>query len=487
MSNNEDGSRMVLVEEIRPSKTNPRKRFDEQALADLTASIKEKGVMVPLIVRPITPETVLGSVVNFELVAGERRYRACVNLQIEQVRCEIRNLSDQEALEWQIIENLQRDDLDEIEEAEGYEQLLSSAQYKAEDLAKKLGKGRDYIYRRLKLLLLPANARKALLDGRIGTSIAELIARVPNKPLREECAKIVIDPTNCKVDFDFYRDNYDDKGPMTYREAFDMIQERYMRELKGAPFDQKDPKLNPEMGPCTTCPLRTGNSPEIFGDVKRGDICTNPACFEVKRLAARKIALDAAVAKGFKVLDEKKSEKLFSGSRLNYNARFVKADEKPDGHELREGAKATTWRAMTKGQEVPIVVALDEEGNPHELIDKELAVEAVTAAAKAKGEKPILRDRQTSAGSYDHKAEQAKRKLQEERDQKVFAAIVPKLIEVVEKKGNGELFIDGLVAHIADVEEHQGLRRTLARRGIKSFELKKATQAQKIGWWWRCS
>lgn len=160
----------VEIRLLTPSKTNPRKRFDEHALNELAESIKKQGIVQPILVRP------KGS--GFEIVAGERRYRAAVLAGLDEVPVICRELEDKDVLEIQVIENLQRMDLHPLEEAEGYRQLLALKGYDAAKIGAQVGRSAKYVYDRIKLLNLIEPLRKVFFDGKITAGHAILLARL---------------------------------------------------------------------------------------------------------------------------------------------------------------------------------------------------------------------------------------------------------------------------------------------------------------------
>jgi ParB/RepB/Spo0J family partition protein len=259
----------LAVKDIRKSPTN-RKRFNEEALQELAANVKVNGVIQPVLVRPVTPAVEQPE--PYELVAGERRWRASVIAGIETIPALVRVLSDSAAAELQILENLQREDPHPIEEAEGYEQLMMKHGYTADQLAEKINKSRSYVYGRLKLCALCPVAREQFYEGKIPASTALLIARIPVPELQAKALQEIIEPHLGATE------------PMSYRRAVAHIEQRYMLDLDGAVFDPKDAKLLASAGSCKTCPKRTGNQPEIFPGVS-ADVCTDPDCFAEKRAA----------------------------------------------------------------------------------------------------------------------------------------------------------------------------------------------------------
>ncbi|WP_415922428.1 ParB/RepB/Spo0J family partition protein [Tateyamaria sp. SN6-1] len=157
----------VPIDQIAPNPDQPRKQFDAAQLADLVASIKEKGVLQPLIVRQV------GS--TYEIVAGERRWRAAQQAQLHELPVVVRDFTDEEVLEVAIIENIQRADLNAIEEAAGYKQLMDRFGHTQEKMAEALGKSRSHIANLLRLLQLPDGVQTYVMDGRLSAGHARAL------------------------------------------------------------------------------------------------------------------------------------------------------------------------------------------------------------------------------------------------------------------------------------------------------------------------
>ena len=174
--------RTLPIEQINPNPDQPRKRFNQEDLDDLAASIREKGVIQPLIVRQISPE-------NFEIVAGERRWRAAQMAQLHRLPVIVREFSDTEVLEIAIIENIQRADLNPIEEAAGYRQLMDRFGHTQEKMAEALGKSRSHIANLLRLLQLPSGVVELVEAGDLSAGHARALITAPD-PLA--LAKIVV-------------------------------------------------------------------------------------------------------------------------------------------------------------------------------------------------------------------------------------------------------------------------------------------------------
>jgi ParB family chromosome partitioning protein len=154
------GLRTIPVEQLRPGKFQPRRVFDADAINDLVESVREKGILQPILVRP-HPD---GSGA-FEIIAGERRWRAAQAAALHSMPAIVRELSDREALEVGLIENLQRQDLSPLEEAEGYQRLMEDFSHTQEELAKTVGKSRSHVANMMRLLALPPMVKTMLDQG----------------------------------------------------------------------------------------------------------------------------------------------------------------------------------------------------------------------------------------------------------------------------------------------------------------------------------
>ena len=152
--------RSLPVAFLQPGRFQPRMTFDEQPLAELAASIKEKGVLSPILVRPIGPD-------RYEIVAGERRWRAAQLAKLHDVPVVVRELPDDQALELAIIENVQRADLNAIEEGAAYEELIAKFGRTQEDVAREVGKSRSHVANTIRLLKLPDQVKAWIREGKL--------------------------------------------------------------------------------------------------------------------------------------------------------------------------------------------------------------------------------------------------------------------------------------------------------------------------------
>lgn len=190
-------TKSVPIEHLHPGRYQPRQHFDEDAVAALAESIRAQGILQPILVRR-HPERAS----EFEIVAGERRWRAAQKAQLHEVPVLIRELTDAESLELAIVENVQRQDLTPIEEAEGYRRLLEEFQHTQDDLAKVLGKSRSHIANTLRLLTLPESVKAMVMEGTltaghartlVGSDLAEdLAAEIVGKGLNVRQAERLV-------------------------------------------------------------------------------------------------------------------------------------------------------------------------------------------------------------------------------------------------------------------------------------------------------
>ncbi|MFZ3237726.1 MAG: ParB/RepB/Spo0J family partition protein [Stellaceae bacterium] len=180
-----ESQRRVPIELIRPSALQPRRRFAEAELEALAQSIREKGVLQPLLVRPVS-----GDDAAFELVAGERRWRAAQRVGLHEVPVIVRTLADTEALEIALVENLQREDLSALEEAEAYKRLVTEFGRTQASLAEAVGKSRSHVANTLRLLSLPAPVRDRLDEGELSAGHARaLLAAADPLALADEVVR----------------------------------------------------------------------------------------------------------------------------------------------------------------------------------------------------------------------------------------------------------------------------------------------------------
>jgi ParB/RepB/Spo0J family partition protein len=282
----------IPLSAIVESTFNPRKNFNAAKLAELTESVKASGVLQPILVRPLSGQRVADTErqVQFEIIAGARRFRASLDAGLKTVPAIVRTMDDETAMEAAILENLQRDDLTELEEAEGYDALMQHSGINADEVGAKIGKSRSYVYARLKLLDLSLECKQAMREGQIDASRALLIARIPDPTLQ---AKALTEATR--------KDWRGDTQSVRSLQAW--LQTNVMLRLDRATFRITDSTLVKAAGSCKDCPKRTGANPDLFADVDGADICTDPVCFHGKEAAQRADMLATAEAKGMRLVE----------------------------------------------------------------------------------------------------------------------------------------------------------------------------------------
>jgi ParB/RepB/Spo0J family partition protein len=406
------------LEQIAESPFNPRKSFDKDELAKLADSIKELGVLQPILVRPMMIGKLAG-VAPYECVFGHRRLRAAKLAGLEHIPASVRELDDKQTLEAQLVENLHRVDVHPLEEGAAYHELHTKLGYTVDEIAAKVGKSVGTIHARMKLCALCEPAREALLEGRLLASVAVLIARIPNEQLQLEATKNLLGQTSI------------DSEPVSFRYAASMVQRDYMLRLAGAPFDIKSETLLPDAGACSSCPKRSGAQPELFGDVDSADICTDPTCYAKKLDAAWKLRAAAAKTTGQKVLSEKESKKIFSSDYSDapsYDCGLKDVDQQEYVNGKYFGIRQLAKKA---GKELEVVLARDRKGNIRELVDKKAADALVRAASKKEQHDREERHPVSAAQKAENEKWKREREERELVDEKAT-------IEVVKALENGE-------------------------------------------------
>ncbi len=341
----------VNINAVRKSPTNPRKRVGD--LTELVASIKTAGVLQPILVRPLEDRG------KYECIFGHRRLEAAKKAGLEVIPAQIREMSDNDVIQVQLIENLQREDIHPLEEADSFKQLLDREIMSVDDIAVRVGKSKSYVYQRLKLAELGPKVREAYFAEKISHAMALMLTRLSGEK-QEDALKQILEHS------------YDDQ-PADPREV-SWIFRAYTHDLRNAPFSTKDADLVINAGPCSTCPKRSGNQRDLFGDVagEHPETCTDPACFESKVQANWTQQQAKAARKGLTI--------------INHVGRGHVAAQKE--HPLGWQADNKTWKQLTGGKVKPIAVTLDKKtGEVLELYDREAAEKALPAAVLNKAKK----------------------------------------------------------------------------------------------------
>ncbi len=270
----------LTIAELRPSPDNPRKHFDESSLRELGESLKA-GQIEPIVVRAAKAAK------GYEILAGERRYRAAHLVGIETLEAKIVDCDDQRALEITVVENLQRADLHPMEEANGVASLVAAG-WPADTIASHLGKSLTWVHLRSKLATLSPAWRKAIDDDKHPASCLtaghlDMIARLPLADQNELVDAI-------RNDYSLSRHLFIESShqPIAVGKFGQVLASEFLRDPAKAPWPLDDGKLVPAAGACTSCPKRTSCQTEIFPDMagaKAGDRCLDGKCWESKRVA----------------------------------------------------------------------------------------------------------------------------------------------------------------------------------------------------------
>jgi len=336
----------IAIAKLRPSHTDAqvqrRKYFDKDKMQELAESIAAHGVLQPIVVRPIERAAglpYLPGIPTHEIVAGERRYLAVKLAKLVEIPAMVLELTDEQVIEVQLIENLQREDVHPMQEAEGYHELVTKHGHKVDDIYARVGKSRTYVYGRLKLMALSPKCRKAFHADEISASIAEKLARIPVEKTQDEALELVTE------------------NDWSYRRAAELIRARFMLKLADAPFPV-DVELA-GAGPCGTCPKRTGNQPELFGDVKSADVCTDTVCFAAKSRAHGQQLVEQARERGQPVLTGAAAKKVIPhGIRGDHS--YITGGFKSLDDRALKGGKVRKVKAIV-GKDVERTLVVDGE------------------------------------------------------------------------------------------------------------------------------
>lgn len=243
------GVREVPITQIEPNQFQPRSHFDEEALAGLTASIRELGVLQPILVRRIATD-------RYELVAGERRWRAAKRAGLQLMPVIVREVTDALSLQQALVENLHRDDLNPLEEAAAYQQLVEDFGLTQEEVAQRVGKSRSAVANLLRLFQLPPQVQKLVAEGRLSAGHAKVLLSTPDRVFQEALAlRIAAEGLTVRDTEELVRqrneaaeepseDPHDGQGARTPK-----LRAPGLLELENLLSDQLDTRVRVDMGP----------------------------------------------------------------------------------------------------------------------------------------------------------------------------------------------------------------------------------------------
>ncbi len=332
------------IQFLTESPFNPRKRFDQVALNELAETIRGVGVMQPILVRPMHFANTAAAgdeprmeCYQYEIVFGHRRYRAAKIAGETTIPAIVRELTDVHSAQLQAIENVQRKDLDAIDEALGYQHYIEVHGVNKDQLAKEIGLSRSHVYARLKLLTLPDEVREAHVAGEIAIDVALAIARLHTPAIQAKALAAL-------------RSNHhdmEDGGKKSVRNIKRFLAEKFTLDLDEALFDTANATLLEGADACTSCPKRSANAPEyadlagektdaeiaLENDLREADDggyteswnlpyggrggknrCTDPDCYEAKKKAHLTIEAGVLTASGKTVIAGAKARSIVSAT-----------------------------------------------------------------------------------------------------------------------------------------------------------------------------
>lgn len=355
----------IPLDQLHESPFNPRKSFT--GLAELAANIKSEGrIHQPLLVRPrIGP--LFGddpaAAAGFEIVFGHRRYRAAPMAELTTAPCRVRAMTDAEVRSAQAAENLQRENIQAYEEAEGYQAMMTDDKLSAEAVAAKVGKSISHVYSRLKLLQAIPSVRQACEQGHYGAEVALLVARLRTPKLQEKALARI---KACHIDMA-------DGGQKSFRYIRAELAENFTLKLKEAIFDREDVTLLPGAGACSACPKRSGNAPEFEdlateavsrwshteSQVKRGqpELCTDPDCWASKKQAHLKREAGRLEAAGHQVV-QGNAARTAVGARGEVKGAFVALADVKALLKTKKDAKAPPTVSIQNPRDGTVVKAV---------------------------------------------------------------------------------------------------------------------------------
>jgi ParB/RepB/Spo0J family partition protein len=467
------------ISTIRPSpfkaQTLRRSHFSTEKMIELAASIKANGVLQPILVRPINGQA--GT--QYEIVAGERRWIAADRAGLGHIPATVRDMTDHQVLEAQLVENLQREGLQALEEAEGYAELMTLSAINADAVADKIGKSRSYVYARLKLLDLIPEAREALQDGELDASKALIIARIRGEKMQARALNAVLTRGDS----------------MSYRRLMDHLREETMISLAQAPWlPDRDtlhlPKGGEPCQQCATCPSRSLNDPELAAEIGDRDLCLDSDCHTLKTKLHYARVRREAEAEGRTILsgDDAKGlpvkhyETAANGYvRLDADCDAIEFEDKEPHPEYKEGEseeayearaqawqdRCDAWQQPTYAQalgDIPGTVLVEHAGKlipmaPADAVAKALKAKKLDVPWQVKSE--LQRGRSNDDDNDDDNeqpardpAKEAAERAREEERHKVELEFRARLLKQIHAKFKGPLKLQDLQRIAETITEH---------------------------------
>jgi ParB/RepB/Spo0J family partition protein len=399
---------------------------------------------------------------RYELIAGFRRMRCAQELELPEVPALVIDCTPEEAADLQLLENLDREQLTELDEAKAFRERVDSKRYgetvkaSVRALAEQFHKSESHIYDRMALLKLSAPAREAFIMGEIDICLAKEISAVPG----EKAQKHLLEAHAAQ--------------PFSVRTLRSRIEAAYMKPLEGAPFAEMDASgvLITTAGPCRDCPARTGNMVELFPHLKsRPNVCTDTGCYEMKVDAHREILLTEYRDNGHRVLTARESKPLFSGAYLAWERGWVLANV---ACPYDKGQR--TWKQLARLVREKTIAACNGIGAVVELFEENPIIEKLVAKKIIKAPKSPSGRAQGGNGELALPTE-PKRETEEERIEREIEHTVGielarrealkfiARVEGIKSKEDEANFLRWLAVHLL-LDGDYPLGEVLSRRGI---------------------
>ena len=419
----------LLPATIHPSPFNPRTNYPEDAMQELTDSAKEVGIIQPVLVRPRGNG-------SYELVFGHRRHRAALQAGLSIMPAIVRDLTDAQSAQLQAVENVQRRDLDSIDEALGYAAFIAAHGITKDELARQIGKSRTHVYNRLKLATLHPDGQAALRAGKLRTEVATLVARVPGDKNQAKALALALEGGHA--------------GELkSYRTARSELAEKFTLDLKAALWALDDAGLVESAGACTVCPKRSGVDPIVYADMldKKGyndftpkgdNICTDSDCFAGKKTAQLKHQQEALEAKG-KVMVVGNAARRAVDAQGNVKGDYIPVSQ------MREALKSANTKG-TAGPSVTVMTIQDQRsGKTIEVVKRK---EAEAAGVKTPPAKPVNARMNWNAYELDRKEEEKVRDVKAAAQTQLNISALRKVRETASRVRTG-VFELRLIAQVA--------------------------------------
>lgn len=439
---------VIALTKLVPYSNNPRTDLGD--VSSLVTSINSNGFLGALTVRELADGT-------FEVVTGNRRLEAAKKAQLESVPCDIYELTDVQALELNLTEQLNRADLSPIEEGESCRKLMELAGYTPAQAGEKLAKSASWVTKRVALCGLASEVKKSLASGETALTVAQALASLPQQKAQVDALKALKSaPQHEFLSLDADRNTAD--GQVLW------LRERCSRPLAGATWKLTDAELLPAAGACSVCPHNSASAkmPGLFDNAKGKPMCALPSCFEDKLKAAWLAKTAKMAAAGAKILSLAEGKKLFprADSQLSHGSRYVEADAM-----VQKDKSKRTWRQLlgdcdvTPEEGLPVLhVACGADGKARELYVEDKALACIAThlklkwAVEAEEAETVKTERATPE---KQKEEQRLREVREAVAEEAKAAIVKKLV------ANGLTLPDLRTLVAEDTHEADGLHELL--------------------------